>query len=134
MSSEADKFRRLVDMLWERTSNRELPWVYDSKTKVVSIAIGNRVLTLSQGQNQNYEELYTVTIYNEQGQLVDRFNDENINGESPPLSDFVNYFSLMESLYAYAQRRAVGADVALDEMLKDLENGNFSSDLDEPPF
>lgn len=124
-----EKYRRLVKLLWSRTSEKAIPWKWDSGARIVTCWIGKRPLTISETANNDFEELYVFTIYNEKSEPVERFNDENLTGEVPG-DGFETYFGLSQTLFETAQKQATGADVALDEILSRLEN----NDIEDVPF
>lgn len=125
MSSAIDKYARLIDLLWDKTYKNIIPWEYDQNRNVVRLW-GDTLLEMTVEQNENYDNVYAVSIYNNSGQVLEYFNDEHLN-EIQINEGFRNYYDKMEKLFDLARRRATGADKALDDFIIRLEKDAFDT-------
>ncbi len=62
---------------------------------------------------------YILQIYNEEGSLIEEFNDEELIGGIFPVTG--GAFSTMGQIYAMARRVVLGVDKALDTLLSELD-------------
>lgn len=131
MTDIIEKYRRLVDLLIERTIENKLEWRWDKSRRSSTAWLGGTALIISEDQNQNHDDLYTVSILNTNGEILETFTDETISVPYEQMTDESNYFKKLQTCYTLIHKRATGADVALDNILKDLESGN---DLKDAPF
>ena len=119
--SAIDKFSRFVDLLWEKTQQDKIPWDYDITKNVCKVWGGSNLTQLSVDTDENLDSIYTITLFNSSGIVLDSFSDP-YREEANPGPEFKNYYSKMEQLFQLAKKRATGADKALDNFISLLEN------------
>jgi hypothetical protein len=132
VNDQVRQYQRLIDLLIERTRSDRIHWTWDKPNNTCITWFGNRALQIRREINQDLEELYFVYIFNKSGEILEAFSDEDI--KSPHADGFAekNYFTEMQGLYTLIYKRATGADVALSEILADLESGRDLTD--DVPF
>ncbi len=128
MADPQDKYRSLVEKLYDRTINGKLTWQLDDwDDKLVVTKMAKYGISLTYGQNAEGEPLEIVNIMNNNGEVIDTFNDEFVAGMAPSIGNFINYWYLMRNLRDTAARQAKGVDKAIDEIIESL-------DEDDAPF
>ena len=117
------KIVKLILRLLEKTQNSEINWeeteneeVYQATFPDYSIRISLRP---SGGENCDYK----LSIYNENGNLVEAIWDNDISSQDLP-----DAYPKMRSLYDGARSKAMKVDEALDSILNELK------DEDDIPF
>lgn len=128
MMKIAAKYARLIDLLWIRTQEGSVSWVFDSERTVVKVWGPSSLIELARSVDENFDELYECTIFNKSGDVLEHFNDAFIH-EVGTGDSFKSYFSKMEALFDLARRQSTGADKALDEVIDALEKDEFSSNI-----
>ena len=128
MSNAVNKYGRLVDSLLNKTKEGSIPWDYESLRSTVSVwNKSNVLLTIKRDLDENFDELYVVSLINKSGDTLEYFNDTALSA----LNNFgegESYFEKLQSLYELARRQATGADKALDEFIRAIEEES----LDHP--
>jgi len=123
---------RLVVRLLENTRKQKVRWQETVKDNIFEVSLPEYSLQISKGEyfddSKGAEpiELYTVQIYNEEGKLIDEFNDEQITLEPHPELN-INAFVAMQEIYERARGFVLGSDRAISEIIEFLES-------DELPF
>lgn len=125
MADLSDKYALLVDRLYRNTIVDKIIWELD-RGGVPLTKISDKTIRVSKSLNSDGQPLVVVTVYGESGSAIESFNDEFLTSISPPDSDFMTYWAKMEALHQLAIRRATGADKALDELLRDLDDKNLA--------
>lgn len=120
------KYKRLVERLYEKTRDKGISWSQDLvEESVVNTVIGNRTLEVSGARNARAEPIVRVTLRDAEGRVLDVFDDDDLKDFETPYVGFDNYWKLMSELHQLAVRQTTGADDALDDLLQAL-------DKDEP--
>lgn len=121
MSDTADKFRELVLRLYDRTSDKKLSWALKDNDGSVVCDMSDFSIRLSSTRTASNEPLEKVEVQNSSGQTLDLFYDTTVSGKVPPRSGYQTYYELMRELRVQARRQAIGADSALDTILRSLD-------------
>lgn len=124
MSDALSKYAQFVDLLLRKTKEGKIPWEFDSTRNTASIWNGDVLLNLAKMFNENFEEVYTISLYNRSGDFLESFNDESLSEIETNDWDG-NYFARMRDLYNLAMRQATGADKALDDFIKAVRDDDF---------
>jgi hypothetical protein len=115
----------LVGGLFKKTAAGQLEWkpsVGDDQFQVSFRNYTVRIELMAGRQGPDY----VIQVINENGNIADSFSDNDIkNEEGAPLGQ--SWFGIMRELHLMARRSALGADKALDALLKEI-------DEDEIPF
>lgn len=127
--SYVNKYRDLVERLYEETIAKRLRWELDQWQVDPIVQIGDRVITLS-SKEADETPFEVMTISRSDGTQIDSFDDELLKDLTPRISGGGNYFILMQNLRLTAMRSAKGVDDALDDILRQLD----SNSSDEPDF
>lgn len=122
MSIAHQKYKRLVEGLYNKSLNKAISWSYHSVDKYVETIIANRAIRSWVGEDEEGNPLAIIVIINEDGNLLERFNDEDIKGNPIEFYDGKTYYQLMISIIDMAKRQATGADDAIDAILEELED------------
>ncbi|HEX7821404.1 MAG TPA: hypothetical protein VF463_12405 [Sphingobium sp.] len=129
MTDSLQRFARLVDTLLYKTKEGKLSWEYNHAKDEISVWNGDVVLLMVKSRDENYEDLYHISLVNRSGFILERFSDVTISELVSP-DGTKNYFTRMGELFETAVRRYTGADKALDEFMSALEEDR----LDDIPF
>jgi len=123
MSAAIDKYKSLVEKLYERTTEKNLSWDYDADDKWVYIGIAGRTLFVEEKKNDDLEPIIEIDIRSGSGDdsRSEIFTDETLDGK-PSIAEFSTYYELMASLYNMAKRQATGADEDVDAILSELNS------------
>lgn len=119
--SASDKYGRLVDLLYERTQNKKIDWNAEDDGDVNTLIAGRRI-RISSSRNSEGEPLEVVNILSGDWELIESFNDENLDGTPLPSSKFLTYWQLLSDLHETAHRQGLGADQAIDDIISELED------------
>lgn len=116
------KLASLTKKLSEKTKKGEVDWEETAEKGVYQASFSDYSLHLSKiGEGVNIKLL--ITIYDEEGQVMEQFDDEDID----PFFLDENIFAVMKEMYEFARRRAMGTEQAINKILRILED-------DESPF
>jgi hypothetical protein len=133
-----EKVWKLAQLLHNKTASGKIKWDQSPSKNSFLTAFPNYSVQISEGwglqgaqlsplvagdKTLTYHypapKLYTISIFNEDGGLVEQAGDSTIKatvkGADPDPS------TLMAELYSMARRSAAGADAALDELIAELE-------------
>jgi len=124
-----EKVWKLAQLLHDKTGSGKIKWDRSPSKNSFLTAFPNYSVQISEGWGIQGVQLsplvasavpkhYSISIFNEDGGLVEQAGDPtikaNVNGASPDPN------ALMAELYSMARRSAVGADAALDELIAEL--------------
>lgn len=129
MSDSLSKYAKLIDMLLLKTKEAKVGWDFDNGRSTVTVWNGDVLLTLKRNSDENFEDVYSLSLINRAGVFLESFSDTHLDG-IPTNDDYASYFVKMRDLYELAKRQATGADKALDDLMKALEHDQ----LDGIPF
>lgn len=121
MTTVTEKYRALVNRLYDKTVDKGINWTQESGGPGVVGQFGSFSIRLVSVRTSNNNPLEVVEVFNSEGSKVDRFNDETIGGEGTRYPSLPYYYDLMKELRKTAQRQASGADSAIDDILKELD-------------
>jgi hypothetical protein len=121
MSDTADKFRALIVKLFDRTLERKLKWTLEQSSGLLFCEMSDFVVRLSSTRTASNEPLEKIEVVDALGQTLDLFYDTTVSGKVPPRSGYTTYYDLMKELRLQARRQAIGADSALDRILRSLD-------------
>lgn len=110
-----EKQQKLVDILLKRTRAGSMDWKDTPKEGVYQVSFANSSVQIKQGGDFS-DELFIISLLNRDGEVVDTFNDEDIDpSRGGP------YYKAMREICTTARRTALGAEKVLDEILGELE-------------
>jgi hypothetical protein len=113
-----EKSLKLMLALDKKTSNGELKWT-DAGAGNYEVEIGSYSVRISEEQQSRTGSLIVVHIFDKAGNIIDRFDDEDLIDMSVP-TGFTSIYFFMSELYGAIGRLARGADLALDELLETI--------------
>lgn len=109
-----EKHRTLVRNLIERTNSGKIRWEESTQEGVFQVSFPEYTLVIEIVETMNSGNDISIGVYNGVGSLVDSLTDTSISDGGG------QWYSRMKDLYDTARRQALGADKALDEILKSL--------------
>jgi hypothetical protein len=112
-----DKQALLISRLFKATKEQKVDWRPSVRDDSFQVSFPNyTVILYTVGAD------YVVDLTNDAGDIVDTFNDVQLDktGIFPDLPNFMGWYQAMSDLYGLARRSALGADKALDDILKAL--------------
>ena len=122
-SETKSKWRRVFAGLSLATHEQKISWARTALETAFVTSLGNHVI-LFEKQEDDEEINYVVKLLDDVGELVDEFDDRDIEEDL-----FENaYFSKMANMYLKIRRQVSGADSAIDDVLVELDK------LDGIPF
>lgn len=117
------KWRRVLTGLRIATDSKKISWDRTAVESAFITSLGIHVILLEK-QEDDSSNKYTVKLQDQSGELVDEFDDEDLDAG---LFDNEHYAKL-SNLYLKIRRQISGADSAIDDVLVELDK------LDEIPF
>ncbi len=121
MATTNDKYRSMVEKIYNRTINKKLSWVIDEIDGAVGFRLGDNLIELTK-ETIDGTPFAFIKIRSKDGALIEKFSDGNLdNGNRPSAGIFDSYYQLMVELRDIALRQARGADDALDAILSELD-------------
>jgi hypothetical protein len=114
----------LVDRLLEKTLSKKSNWKQQPFSDTPYTQLGDFKVELETGTNGGGSPVEIVTLKNKAGQVIDRFNDEELSEYSPDHPKYDSYWRAMEALREAASRQALGSEEALDAILGELDDGD----------
>ncbi|WP_159983205.1 MULTISPECIES: hypothetical protein [unclassified Novosphingobium] len=121
MSEILNKYAKFVDLLLEKTKKQKIDWDFDSSRRIISVWNGDVLLNIQKREDEDkFEDVYTLSLLNRSGDYLEVFSDEDLNKIETIFGDD-NYYTKMASLYNLAMRQSTGADRALDDFIKAVE-------------
>jgi hypothetical protein len=116
-----EKPRKLMDILGRRTVAGEIDW-QETFPDMFQVSFRDNSVQISMHVHEaNETTTYTVSLLNGEGEVADRFTDEDLDKDQFGAPGQLWYRKLGE-LYAMARRRARGADKVLDDILKEVDD------------
>lgn len=113
------KYAALVDRLMSRTAAGSLGWELQNGHPICSL--GNYTVRLTSGRDSENVPFEYVELLDEYLNRLEMFSDGDLKGSPlPENEEYDNYYWKMADLRELAYRKAVGADAALDEVLREL--------------
>jgi hypothetical protein len=106
-----EKLAAIVSQLATKTETGQIVWAPTEKDKVFQAAFARTTVRLSWEPPAKIR----VSIYNEEGTLIDTATDEELNGAT-----LITPYTTMKELFEQARRQAMGVDAALDGLLEEL--------------
>jgi hypothetical protein len=119
MPSYTDKYKAMIDSLYENTMARKIDWKLTDRGNPF-VQVGNYSVILENKEDADGSPYILVSINDMFGGFIESFSDNTLSEETPGISNFSNYWGLMEDLINIARRQARGADSALDDIIKQL--------------
>ena len=120
MSGLKEKYRNLVERLFARTRDGTIEW--NDLQNDVYCSLKKYDVHLKASRDAEGDPIEILELRDQSNQIIDRFDDTEIAGPISGYGDIGNYYVLMVELRKAARRKDLGADQALDDVLKDLES------------
>jgi hypothetical protein len=121
MTDLKEKYKSLVRKLYERTILGASSWELGFNNEL-SCSLSSYDVHLKTSRDADGEPLEIIELRNSSDQVIDSFDDTDIAELVSGYTGIDNYFQLMRALRISARRQALGADKALDAILKTLED------------
>jgi hypothetical protein len=122
-----EKPRKLMEVLLRRTKKGEIDWQEGAGSDTYQVSFKDNSLQLSVGPTklQGAEGVaYTVSVLNSEGEVADRFTDEDLDKDE--FGRIGNqWFDRLQELHGLARRWARGADKVLDEILMEVDDDDI---------
>jgi hypothetical protein len=122
-ASTKEKYQSIVNLLYVKTMSKDIEWkpdILDEDT--VTCSIGKNSVELTSSRKNDGTPIVIVTVRDSNGREADSFDDENLHGMDTPYQRFEDYWQLMTDLIDTARRQTKGADIVLDDIIKNLED------------
>ena len=109
----------LLQVLHKKTIERKVDWEPTARDGSFQAAFSTHVITLrSQHSQHEPDELdYVFSIVNDDGNTIESIDDVQL---SNAIGDVGSGYKLMKEMHALARRIALGAEDAIDSLLKEL--------------
>ncbi|MCW2380983.1 MULTISPECIES: hypothetical protein [unclassified Sphingobium] len=122
MSDEVDRYRNLVNLLYNKSISKSLDWKNSPWTNRLSVNIGNYRVEIDTGEESDGTPVEIIYILNASNQIVDSFNDNELSGEETGVDGYDNYWLLMKRIHHLAHRKSKKSDEAIENILRNLNN------------
>lgn len=115
----ADQRPALASLLITKTANDGMKWQHGSDDESIVAVLGKGRVAVSR---EEYRDNYVISIrvYDSSGELIETFNDEDLE----TLSANRSWYPLLYSMLKSGIRNASGADTKLAEIIDEL-NGDI---------
>lgn len=121
MNEIRSKYAMFIDLLLQKTKESKITWKYDSDRDEISVWHNKTLLTVKKSLDENFEDSYSVSLFNDKGDYLEGFNEDLIMGIPTDVGSD-NYFIRLHNLFELAKRQATGADRALDDLIAAIKN------------
>ena len=119
------KPKRLVRALFDKTQAGSVDWHEGVGADTFQVSFKDHSVQIAMRKGRDELMDYVISVLNEEGTVVDRFSDEELDEEDGvPAGQGGEWYQRMKELYNMALRHARGADKALNAILGELE-GDF---------
>ncbi|MEO9624662.1 MAG: hypothetical protein ABJF09_13715 [Qipengyuania citrea] len=109
----------LADKLISLTNEGKLDWNEDPNDNDAPwVKVGDLFIVLREGRNAHGANLFRISLETDSEEVIDSFTDEELDAETS--TDY--YFKQLDLLFSKARRAASGADKALLQVLKGLDD------------
>jgi hypothetical protein len=116
-----EKPRKLMEVLVRRTRAGEIDW-QESIPDLFQVSFkDNSVQLRMETDDRNETVVYVVSLLNSEGEVADRFTDEDLDNDQYGKTGEL-WFKELGQLHNLARRRARGADEVLDAILKEVDD------------
>ena len=112
-----NKAVELVSRLHGSTKADRVDWRPTTRNDEFEVSFPRYSIRVRQKRRRGEEFDYFITILNEEGVMVEEFSDLDLAQEEFEES---SAFQLMSEIHEMARRKAMGADQAIDALLKEL--------------
>jgi len=119
MSEILSKYAQFVDALLLKTRETKIPWDFIPEHRQIQVWNDEILCIIEKSLNNNWEDLYSVSLLNKSGDVLESFTDETLSSAT---NDPAAYFRKLQSVYELGMRQAIGADRALDNFLAAVQN------------
>jgi len=120
-----NKHLTLFKRLYRNTENSDLKWKETLENDRFMASFTDYSVFIMPEIRPNGTKDYVIEISNSSGDVVDSFNDVELGLLLDHLEERDLLFKEFEELYELARRSARGADVALNSILKELDEGHI---------
>lgn len=112
-----DKRFQLVQRVLEQSRAGKVDWEETANSNEFIVTRGNLSILISE-KWQNDNSLIVITILNDDGDVIESFNDEEWGSDG-------DVYELFRDLYNIARRYAMGTEQALDQLLAEFDDVPF---------
>jgi hypothetical protein len=119
------KPKRLVKALFDKTQTGSVDWHESAAADTFQVSFKDHSVQIAMRKGRDELMDYVISVLNEEGTVVDRFSDEELDTEDDGTIKGRGWYALMLELYNLALRHARGADKALNAILDELGERPF---------
>ncbi|TFV37155.1 hypothetical protein E4K66_20885 [Bradyrhizobium frederickii] len=119
------KPKRLIKALFEKTQQGAIDWQESLAPDAFQVSFKDHTVQIARHDGPTEgSPVLVLSVLNEEGVMVDRFNDEELDHEDGT-GQRLTWFKTMNELHNLALRHARGADKALNAILEELEDDDL---------
>jgi len=100
------KLVALVNKLYRSTGAGKVKWTQTAISDAYKAEFAGYVLEITK-ESRSGGDLYIIRIYNETGDLIEEFSDEDIDAPTRVVSEDLIYYRLMREMHEVATRTAL---------------------------
>lgn len=117
------KTKKLVDMLYDATTQGEIEWQLGFDEDTVETKLGKNFVQLIQEDEDDPADgtVTVILVKNENGDVVDRIYPGILHGEKTSIDGYTKYWQVFDAIYSTATRMAKGVEKTLDEVIAELQ-------------
>jgi hypothetical protein len=114
------KQMEMVEKLANATEGGALKWKASVIPDQFQVSFRNNTVRI--GADDGIGGNIQIQILNSNGDIVESFTDEDFRTDSENTEGSTYWSKLMSNLYKHAQRKALGADKVIDDIISDLDD------------
>lgn len=115
-----EKFFHFLDALHKKTLSNKVTWESTNVDNIYQVDFSKYSVQVSFVEHGFDEHNFCITIYNNEGNVMESFDDEELTNAGKPES-----YKVLKEIYETARRQALGTEQALDELLNALQDDDI---------
>lgn len=113
-----EKAKLLIDRIHKRTKAGTLDWDETTDDNIFLTTFPDYAIHIAKVEELNGATNYNLSIFNEEGRLIEKFSPGNI------ADSYDEGYEILEEIFELARGDALGVDVAIDNIISLLEEGD----------
>lgn len=128
MVDPTDKYKALVARLLNGTKANTVSWDVDMFRGDIFTHQGGYKIVIGSGEDGEGAPFISIEVKDARGRVIDSFTDNDLSKGIWLVDGYANSWLAMSELLHMARREAYGADEALDDILKALDDSKHEDE------
>lgn len=116
-----EKQKNLIELLSKKTNEGKLDWRPGALENSYQVSFRSNSVMLAEADGLRATD-YVVYLADANGEVVDKFSDNELRAENSGNDWTGNWFEVMRDLFQSARRVALGSDKILNSILDELKD------------